>query len=197
MSIRGNPIGWPLHDHDGAYLPSSGGDLTGELRMNGQPISGLNPPTEDTQAANKGYVDSAVHLGAISVRGSSSSLTLAAGKITALTLDTIIAQDGVGEFSFSGGGVKVPLDGIVLVSGSVYINGSTTDTTMMEGAYVYKNDTEVAGVWMYQHATSSIATPMALVAVNAGDVIYLKARRYGAGDCIPSARGTHLDIMYV
>ena len=40
-------------------LPSSGGDVTGEIRMNGQPISGLNDPTEDTQAARKGYVDSA------------------------------------------------------------------------------------------------------------------------------------------
>lgn len=41
-------------------LPTSGGDMAGELRMNGQPISGLNDPTEDTQAARKGYVDSAV-----------------------------------------------------------------------------------------------------------------------------------------
>lgn len=40
-------------------LPKSGGAMTGEIRMNGQPISGLNDPTEDTQAARKGYVDSA------------------------------------------------------------------------------------------------------------------------------------------
>lgn len=45
---------------DVGALPSSGGDMTGEIRMNGQPVSGLNPPTEDTQAANKGYVDTAV-----------------------------------------------------------------------------------------------------------------------------------------
>ena len=43
-------------------LPTSGGDITGEIRMNGQPISGLNAPTEDTQAANKGYVDSRTDL---------------------------------------------------------------------------------------------------------------------------------------
>lgn len=41
-------------------LPSSGGDITGEIRMNGQPVSGLNTPTDDTQAANKGYVDQTV-----------------------------------------------------------------------------------------------------------------------------------------
>ena len=33
--------------------------MTGEIRMNGQPISGLNDPTEATQAARKGYVDAA------------------------------------------------------------------------------------------------------------------------------------------
>ena len=31
--------------------------MTGAINMNGQPISGLNGPTEDTQAANKAYVD--------------------------------------------------------------------------------------------------------------------------------------------
>lgn len=31
--------------------------MTGELKMNGQPISGLNSPTTNDQAANKGYVD--------------------------------------------------------------------------------------------------------------------------------------------
>ena len=44
---------------DVGALAVSGGDMTGELRMNGQPISGLNDPTEDTQAARKGYVDAA------------------------------------------------------------------------------------------------------------------------------------------
>ena len=42
---------------DVGALAVSGGDMTGAINMNGQPISGLNDPTEDTQAANKGYVD--------------------------------------------------------------------------------------------------------------------------------------------
>ena len=49
----------PLTAADVGALPSTGGDLTGELKMNGQPISGLNPPAEDSQAATKGYVDTA------------------------------------------------------------------------------------------------------------------------------------------
>ena len=39
-------------------LAVSGGDMEGPINMNGQTISGLNDPTEDTQAANKVYVDS-------------------------------------------------------------------------------------------------------------------------------------------
>ena len=44
---------------DVGALAASGGDMTGPINMNGQPISGLNDPTEDTQAARKGYVDAA------------------------------------------------------------------------------------------------------------------------------------------
>lgn len=42
---------------DVGALAVSGGDMAGAINMNGQPISGLNDPTEDTQAARKGYVD--------------------------------------------------------------------------------------------------------------------------------------------
>lgn len=45
---------------DVGALAVSGGEMTGELRMKGQPISGLNDPTEDTQAARKRYVDASV-----------------------------------------------------------------------------------------------------------------------------------------
>lgn len=48
-----------LEASDVGALPSAGGDMTGAINMNGQPISGLNDPTEDTQAARKGYVDAA------------------------------------------------------------------------------------------------------------------------------------------
>ena len=44
---------------DVGALAVSGGDMTGEIKMNGQPISGLNNPTEESQAARKGYVDAA------------------------------------------------------------------------------------------------------------------------------------------
>lgn len=46
----------PLDAEAVGALPNTGGDLTGELRMNGQPISGLNAPTANDQAANMGFV---------------------------------------------------------------------------------------------------------------------------------------------
>lgn len=41
-------------------LSITGGSMTGSLNMNGRPITGLNQPTANTQAASKGYVDTQV-----------------------------------------------------------------------------------------------------------------------------------------
>lgn len=38
-------------------LPTTGGTMIGGINMNGQQLSGLNAPTSEDQAANKGYVD--------------------------------------------------------------------------------------------------------------------------------------------
>ena len=38
-------------------LPTAGGSMEGPINMNGQPISGLNDPTDATHAARKSYVD--------------------------------------------------------------------------------------------------------------------------------------------
>lgn len=42
---------------DVGALAVSGGDMTGAINMNGQPLRGLNAPTDDTEAAPKAYVD--------------------------------------------------------------------------------------------------------------------------------------------
>ena len=52
----------PITASDVGALPATGGTITGPINMNGQTLSGLNAPTEDTQAANKGYVDSKVYM---------------------------------------------------------------------------------------------------------------------------------------
>lgn len=48
----------PLTAENVGALPNTGGDMTGSINMNGQAVTGLNAPTEDTDAARKGYVDS-------------------------------------------------------------------------------------------------------------------------------------------
>lgn len=41
-------------------VPTSGGSMTGELKMNGQHVSGLNEPTQNDHAVNKGFLDQKV-----------------------------------------------------------------------------------------------------------------------------------------
>ena len=45
----------PLKAEDVKALPLGGGMMEGGINMNGQKLSGLNAPTEDTEAATKGY----------------------------------------------------------------------------------------------------------------------------------------------
>lgn len=45
----------PLTAEDVKALPLGGGMMGGGINMNGQKLSGLNAPTEDTEAATKGY----------------------------------------------------------------------------------------------------------------------------------------------
>lgn len=64
----------PLDASSVKALPIGGGKMEGPINMNGQPIRGLNAPTEDSQAANKGYVDlRAYPVGAIYASADSTS----------------------------------------------------------------------------------------------------------------------------
>lgn len=48
----------PLTAEDVGALPIGGGTMEGAVNMNGQKLSGLNEPTEETEAATKKYADS-------------------------------------------------------------------------------------------------------------------------------------------
>lgn len=54
MSIYGNSVGYPLPD------PRKGMDMTGNINMNGQKLSGLSTPVDAGDAATKGYVDTTI-----------------------------------------------------------------------------------------------------------------------------------------
>ncbi len=70
---------------DVGALAASGGDMTGEIRMNGQPISGLNDPTEETQAATKSYADKMLPKAGGTMTG---PITMGGNKVTGLDTPT-------------------------------------------------------------------------------------------------------------
>ena len=57
--VGARPNSWMPTATDVGALPSTGGTMTGPINMNGKSISGLNDPTEESQAVRKGYVDTA------------------------------------------------------------------------------------------------------------------------------------------
>ena len=62
-------------------LAVSGGDMTGAINMNGQPLRGLNAPTDDTDAAPKSYVDKMLPKSGGAMTG---SISMGGNKITDL-----------------------------------------------------------------------------------------------------------------
>ena len=128
---------------DVGALASSGGDMTGEIRMNGQPISGLNDPTEDTQAARKGYVDKmlpktggtmsgSIAMGGhrITDLGTPTANTDAATKgysdIAAYPVGAIyISADSTSPASLFGGTWEMITNRFLLAAGDLYEGGTT------------------------------------------------------------------------
>lgn len=66
---------------DVSALAVSGGDMTGAINMNGQPLRGLNAPTDDTEAAPKSYVDKMLPKSGGAMTG---SIAMGGNKITDL-----------------------------------------------------------------------------------------------------------------
>ena len=129
---------------------------------------------------------------AASARGSASSLSLSASTITKVTLDTWITQTDT-AFTFSDGGIKCPYDGVIIVSGSVYL---VTSYNVSAGCYIKKGTTEVTSQYI-GGASGGISSGSVSLQVSAGDIIYLNARASSATTTIPNNSATHLDISYI
>lgn len=127
-----------------------------------------------------------------SVKGSATSLSLPANTITKLTLDTIYTNDA--NFVCTNGGIKLPYTGYVLVSGSVYVKSSSSDV----GVYVYLNGgAEVTSALLSARYNTTVGAPPVIIAVSAGDMLYLHARDVNGSSCIPDHKTTHLDVVYL
>lgn len=63
----------PLTPANIGALPSTGGDMMGPLKMNGQKLSGLNSPSSETEPATKGYADTKHRSAVLTASGWSAS----------------------------------------------------------------------------------------------------------------------------
>lgn len=134
-----------------------------------------------------------------SARGDSSSLALPTsptGEDAKVNLNTWITKTEDSGFIFENGGVKLPKSGVIVVNGALYINGDTSNG-VYAGVYVFRNSTEVASHFVKHFSMGAVATSIAIIPVNAGDILYLKGRRSASGTCVPNNSGTHLDILYI
>ena len=114
-------------------------------------------------------------------------------EITNVTLNTWNSRTDT-AFTFSGGGIKCPYAGTVLISGSVYIRSGTV--IQLGGCYVYKGNAEIASQYVAM-GSGSVSSGVKIINVAAGDVIYLKARYDVTTTCVPNNCSTMLNIMYI
>lgn len=144
MDAIGNGVVGTVNEHTEALktvLHTTGGDMTGAINMNGQPISGLNAPTEGTQAANKGYVDGVVRKAAPRNLLDNSDFR------------NLVAQAGIGG---NHGSVAYAADRWILDSGTVSYTAGTG--LMLNGTLRQKLENAPAAAYPYIGMASGTAT---------------------------------------
>lgn len=120
-------------------------------------------------------------------------LPLGTNTITKVPLRKFVANSK-GAFSLSGEGIQVPKAGVVQICGSVYVKGAAGNTVSV---FAYKNGVEAASAKAYSMIAGSPGMTPVIVPVEAGDILTLHARDTAGSDCIPNAKITHLDIVYL
>lgn len=129
---------------------------------------------------------------ACSARGNVPSLSLEASIKATVPLNTWITRTDT-AFTFSNDGIKCPYDGIVMISGSIYISGGSNIAC---GCYINKNGTEITSQLLIT-SVGGLTGGCKIITVSADDIITLVARRTVAGTCAPDNNATHLDIVYL
>lgn len=120
---------------------------------------------------------------------------LVAGEIKQVNLSEFSVNTSDSVFVFTeNGGVKCNEAGTVLISGSTYIGRNIEDVVRM-GCYIYQNDIEITSQFICNISIGTVSGGVTIVSVNAGDVIYLKARCSAEARFYP--RLCSLSIAYV
>lgn len=143
------------------YLALSGGTMTGAIAMSNNKITGLGTPSASTDAATKGYVDTAV----------GSYLPLAGGTLT-------------GSLAFNGTGLKITGDlSNATVGNRLLIQSSTANGNT--GVVAVPNGTATTATWRaYNAATPDNASVAILGAFGATDV-RVSSDKTGTGSYLP------------
>ena len=123
------------------YLLKNGGTMTGVINMNGKQISGLNDPTETSQAARKGYVDASVRKAAPRNLLDNSDFT------------NLVAQAGIGG---NHGSIAYAADRWILTSGTVSYTADTGLT--LKGTITQKLENAPATAYPYIGMASGTAS---------------------------------------
>lgn len=133
----------------------------------------------------------------------SANTSLSSGTITRVVLTTTNKISEGSGFSVASGGIKVANAGTYRVSGSIYINSASGQTS--RGAYIYvgtsttmSNNTQVCEALYAGAASGAIAIAPKMITVAANQIVFLAARSQGAASSVPASQvGTYLLVERV
>lgn len=195
----------PLTAEDVGALPSAGGDMTGEIRMNGQPISGLNLPEEETQAASKGYVDTANVASATKLKSARTiQANLASTKAASFDGTEDVAPGVTGTLPISNGGTgATTASGAIANLGGVKKSGDTMTGTLIAPQFKVQNGSNypymhfedasggAVGSYGFSHASGAYR---AQVVYKAEDTAYTEEYRFPTANSGRTGNG-YYDIL--
>lgn len=122
-----------------------------------------------------------------------------ASQITKMPLATSgYLQNTDGAFTISDGGLVMPYDGSVIVSGAVYMNNCTSAVSKV-GCFIfqYRDGTQITSWCGYGFTAISVSSGVKVIPVKAGDIIYLYGRPYGGTGTMKKNDETFLSVAYV
>lgn len=133
-----------------------------------------------------------------SAYGSTGLLSISAGVITALELDTwdVISDS---SFTFKKGGIQCPCDGYVLVTGNIYYKAGSVSENCRRGVYIQKNGVEIQSQYLDFDTKSEgiVGSGVGVIEVKTGDVITLHARQSVDAVVAQGAKSARLIVAYI
>lgn len=152
----------------------------------------------------------------ITASGSNAALGLSVDTPTKVPLNTkplntVGCRPSGANYSFeltSDGGIKCPLTGTVLVSGSAFITGDSTDSIVNKGCTVrrktsngsgeYGEETDVCAQFIRDVGVGGgISAGTKAISVQDADILYLYARSSETAKCDTTNAATYLSLTYL